>query len=127
MQLYFMCLNKYISYLLISVHIHKPLQIIKSLATTGWGKQKETLMATYKTGSRVCLLHRRPALRTATGCTQDICMTKYSRFPPAPTAPRHHIPYTNILHPRAQSALLSTTAAIQQIFPHTSIQLLQQT
>ena len=26
----------------ISVHAHKPLQIIKSLTATGWGKQKET-------------------------------------------------------------------------------------
>ena len=31
----------------ISVHVHKPLQIIKALTATGWGKQKETLMATY--------------------------------------------------------------------------------
>ena len=27
-------------------HAHKPLQIIKALTATGWGKQKETLMAT---------------------------------------------------------------------------------
>ena len=32
----------------ISVQTHKPLQIIKELTATGWGKQKETLMATYK-------------------------------------------------------------------------------
>ena len=32
----------------ISVQAHKPLQIIKALTATGWGKQKETLMATYK-------------------------------------------------------------------------------
>ena len=32
----------------ISVQVHKPLQIIKTLTATGWGKQKETLMATYK-------------------------------------------------------------------------------
>ena len=32
----------------ISVHAHKPLQIIKSFTATGWGKQKETRMATYK-------------------------------------------------------------------------------
>ena len=31
----------------ISVQAHKPLQIIKALTATGWGKQKETLMATY--------------------------------------------------------------------------------
>ena len=31
-----------------SVHAHKPLQIINALTATGWGKQMETLMATYK-------------------------------------------------------------------------------
>ena len=31
-----------------SVHAHKPLQFIEALTATGWGKQKETLMATYK-------------------------------------------------------------------------------
>ena len=32
----------------ISVQAHKPLQMVKALTATGWGKQKETLMATYK-------------------------------------------------------------------------------
>ena len=32
----------------ISVQAHKPLQMIKTLTATGWGKQKDTLMATYK-------------------------------------------------------------------------------
>ena len=32
----------------ISVHAHKPLQIIKTLTETDWGKQNETLMASYK-------------------------------------------------------------------------------
>ena len=32
----------------ISVQADKPLQMIKALTSTGWGKQKETLMATYK-------------------------------------------------------------------------------
>ena len=32
----------------ISVHAYKPLQIIKAFTATGWSKQKETLMATYK-------------------------------------------------------------------------------
>ena len=46
----------------ISVHTQKPLQIIKALTATGWGKQKETLMATYlqgsyETSSGVCLCH----------------------------------------------------------------------
>ena len=31
-----------------SVHAHKPLQIIKAFTATGWGKQRETLMVTYK-------------------------------------------------------------------------------
>ena len=36
----------------ISVHTHTPLQIIKTLNGTGRGKQKETLMATYKAAMR---------------------------------------------------------------------------
>ena len=75
----------------ISVQAHKPLQIIKALTATGWGKQKETLMATYKTVMRPALEYassvwspiasstsinklqvmQNAALRTATGCTQD--------------------------------------------------------
>ena len=39
----------------ISVQVHKPLQIIKALTATGWGKQKETLMATYKAVMRPAL------------------------------------------------------------------------
>ena len=75
----------------ISVQALKPLQIIKSLTATGWGKQKETLMATYKAGMRAALEYassawspiasskridklqfmQNAAVRTATGCTQD--------------------------------------------------------
>ena len=75
----------------ISVQAHKPLQIIKALTATGWGKQKETLMATYKAVMRLALVYassvwspivfwtsinklqvmQKAALRTATGCTQD--------------------------------------------------------
>ena len=75
----------------ISVQAHKPLQIIKALIATGWGKQKETLMATYKAVMRPALEYassvwspiasstsinklqvmQNAALRTATGCTQD--------------------------------------------------------
>ena len=87
----------------ISVQAHKPLQIIKTLTATGWGKQKETLMAAYKTVMRPALEYassvwspiasstsinklqvmQNTALRTATGCTQDtnICMTKHSHSP----------------------------------------------
>ena len=75
----------------ISVQAHKHLQIIKALTATGWGKQKETLMATYKAVMRPPLEYassvwspiasstsiyklqvmQNAALRTATGCTQD--------------------------------------------------------
>ena len=75
----------------ISVQAHKPLQIIKALTATGWGKQKETLMATYKAVMRPALEYassvwspiasstsinklqvmQNAALRTATECTQD--------------------------------------------------------
>ena len=39
----------------ISVQAHKPLQMIKALTATGWGKQKETLMVTYKAVMRPAL------------------------------------------------------------------------
>ena len=75
----------------ISVHAHTPLQIIKALTATGWGKQKETLMAPYKAVMRPALEYassiwsplasstsinklqvmQNAALRTATRCTQD--------------------------------------------------------
>ena len=75
----------------ISVQAHKPLQIIKALTETRWGKQKDTLMATYKAVMRPGLEYassvwspiasstsinklqvmQNTALRTATGCTQD--------------------------------------------------------
>ena len=38
-----------------SVHAHTPLQMIKALTSTGWGKQKGTLMATYETVMRPAL------------------------------------------------------------------------
>ena len=76
----------------ISVQVHKPLQMIKSLKATGWGKQKETLMATNKAVTRPTLefassiwsplvsstsinkpqVMHNAALRTATGCTQHL-------------------------------------------------------
>ena len=75
----------------ISALAHNPLQVIKSLTATGWGKQKETLMATYKAVMRPALEYdsskwsplasstsinkqqvmQNAALRTAIGCTQD--------------------------------------------------------
>ena len=79
----------------ISVQAHKPLQMIEALTATGWGKQKETLMDTYKavrtrlwsmpssiwyccwsplassTSINKLQVMQNAALRTATGCTQD--------------------------------------------------------
>ena len=69
----------------------QPLQIIKALTATGWGKQRETLMATYKAVMRPALEYvssvwspiasltsinklqvmQNAVLKTATGCTQD--------------------------------------------------------
>ena len=74
----------------IPVQEHMPLQMIKALTATGWGKHKETLMATYKAVIRPALMYasciwwpllsstsinklqvmHNAALRTATGCTQ---------------------------------------------------------
>ena len=83
---------KYITHIHnISVQAHKPLQMIKALTTTGWGKQKETLMATYKAVMKPALEYassiwppltsstsinklqvlQNAALKTAKGCTQD--------------------------------------------------------
>ena len=39
----------------ISVHAHKPLQMIKALTAIGWGIQKETLLVTYKAVMRPAL------------------------------------------------------------------------
>ena len=39
----------------ISIQAHNPLQIIKTLTATGWGKQKETLMTIYKAVMRPAL------------------------------------------------------------------------
>ena len=75
----------------ISVQAHKPLQMIKTHTSTGCGKQKKTLLATYKLVMRTALEYtssiwspfasstsinkrqvmQNAALRTATGCTQE--------------------------------------------------------
>ena len=61
----------------ILVHAHKPRQIMKALTATGWDKQKETLMATYKAVMRPALeysssiwslLHHRLALTNCKSC-----------------------------------------------------------
>ena len=43
----------------ISVQVHKPLQMINAFTATGWGKQKEPLMATYKAVMRAALPYGR--------------------------------------------------------------------
>ena len=73
----------------ISVQGHKPLQMINTLTATGWGKKKETPIATYKAFMRPALEYassicspltswtsmnklqvmQNTALRTTTGCT----------------------------------------------------------
>ena len=79
--------------------------MMKALTATGWGKPKETLMATYKAVMRPALEYassiwsplasstsinklqvmQNATLRTATGCnntqTYNICMSKQSYFP----------------------------------------------
>ena len=48
----------------ISVQAHNPLQMIKALTATGWGKQNERLNAMHA-------VMQNAVLRTTTGCTQD--------------------------------------------------------
>ena len=81
----------YLTLTYISVHAHKPLQIIKTFTATGWGKEKDTLMVTYTAVMRHTLEHassiwsplasstsnnklqvmQTATLRAATGCTHD--------------------------------------------------------
>ena len=97
----------------ISVHAHKPLQIINALTATWWDKQKETLMATYKPVMRPSLEYassmwlplaswtsinklqvmQNAALRTAIWCTQRHKHTSawrntHTSHTRAPTVPR---------------------------------------
>ena len=75
----------------IATHAQKPLQVIKALTGTTWGKQKETLVATYKAVMRPTLEYassiwspmasptsinklqvmQNAALRACTGCPHD--------------------------------------------------------
>ena len=75
----------------IATHAQKPLQVIKALTSTTWGKQKETLVTTYKAVMRPTLEYassiwspmasptsinklqvmQNAALRACTGCTHD--------------------------------------------------------
>ena len=114
----------------ISVQAHTPLQMIKALTATGWGKQKETLMATYKVVMRPALEYapsiwsplasptsintlqvmQNAALRTATGCTQDTNIqhlhdkNTYTSHTRAPTALSiHHNTNTTSTTPLTQT------------------------
>ena len=139
----------------ISVHAHTPLQMIKTLITTGWAKQEETLMATYKAVMRPALKYAsskwpplasstsinklkampNATLRTATGCTQNT-HTSHARAPTSQRAtkqietqhPSHPLDkYTTYFNTPRLKTLSSTTDATQQTFPQTPTQLLQQT
>ena len=136
----------------ISVHTHKPLQIIKTLTVTGWGKQNETLMDTYKAVMRPALEYassiwsplasstsinklqvmQTAALRTATGCTQDTNIQHLHdetlTLPIREHLQLHASKYKlKILQHSKAKKLFSTTAATQHIFPQTPTQSLQQT
>ena len=121
-----------------SVQSHKPLQMIKALTATGWGKQKETLMATYKSVMRPTLEYassiwsplasstsinklqvlQNAALRTATGThktlTHNICMTNHSYFPYTRTysSTRHNTNRKHHIHHTSQTNLLQHSNAI---------------
>ena len=119
----------------ISVQAHKPLQIIKALTATGWGKQKETLMATYKAVMRPALEYassvwspiasstninklqvmQNAALRTATDAhktqTYNICMTKHS-----------HSPYTSTYSSRLTIQTENTTSITSPTQTHNIFQ-----
>ena len=60
----------------IATHAQKPLQVIKALTSTTWGKQKETLVATYKAVMRPHpygrLWHPRPALTNCKSCRTQL-------------------------------------------------------
>ena len=115
----------------ISVQAHKPPQMIKALTATGWGKQKETLMAIYKAVMRPALEYassiwshlvsstcinklqvtQNAALRTATGCTQ--CKQKIQH----PSHPLHkHTTYFN--SPRLKNTIFNNGRYTTNIPPH---------
>ena len=104
----------------ILVQTHNPLQMIKALTARGWGKQKDTLMVTYKAVMRPALEYASfiwSPLASSISINKDahkiqtynICMTKHSYVPYTSTYSSmrhntngkhniHHIPYTNIQH-----------------------------
>ena len=108
----------------ISVQAHNPLQMIKALRATGWSKQKETLMATYKAVMRPAVEYANfiwspLALTNCKSCSIEnshrihtrhkhttAAMTKHSYFQCTSTYSStrhnknrkhniHHTPYTN--------------------------------
>ena len=124
----------------IPVQAHKPLLIIKALTATGWGKQKETLMATYKAVRRPALEYassvwspiasstginnlqvmQNAAMKTATGCTQDTNIqhlhdthTPHTR---APTAPRLTIQTEKTTSPTQTHNILQHSKAQNTLF-----------
>ena len=90
----------------ISVQAHKHLQIIKPLTATGWGKQKETLLATYKAVIRPALEYASSvwwpiASSTSINKLQVMQNAALRTATPHNTNRKHnihHIPYTNTQH-----------------------------
>ena len=128
----------------ISVQAHKPLQIIKALTATGWGKQKETLMAIYKAVMRSALEYahsvwspnasstsinklqvmQNAALRSATGCTQDTNIHHMHDEALTPTAPRLTIQTentTSITSPTQTHNILQHFKAKKTLFLPTAV------
>ena len=105
----------------ISVHTRKPQQMIKVLTATGWGKQKGTLMATYKASRCLfhmvasCILNQHEQTASHAECSIENCHGMHTRHKRttyawrnthtthtrAPTVPRVTIQTenTNPLHP----------------------------
>ena len=129
----------------ISVQAHNPLHKIKTVTATGWGKQTETLMVTYKAVMRPALEYsssvwsplasstsinklqvmQNAALRTATGYTQDTNIqhlhdkNSHTSHTRAPTAPRITIQTentTSITSPTQAHNLLQHSKAKNTIF-----------
>ena len=92
----------------ISVQAHEPLQIIKALTATGWGKQKETLMATYKVYDR--LLHPRPALTNKSHAELSIenCHRMHTRHKNTSEWRNTHTPHTQTPTAPLQNTSITT-------------------
>ena len=116
----------------ISVHAHKPLQIIKSLTATRWGKQKETLMAAYKAVMRPALEYASSiwsplASSTSINKLQDLQLhtSQYKQKTQHPSHPLHkHTTYFNT--PRLKNTIFNNGRFTTNI-PTGPTQSLQQT